>query len=160
VGLSALGTIVLASLVSHAAAQPGSRALPISTQLLHVTAAAVWMGPLLHLLLLRSRFETAPLVIAKVVRRFSPIALSATTTILLTGIAAALRAIHSPAAIVGSAYGLTLLVKLVLIVPAVVAGWLNFRHIGPALVHSAAALPRFARTLEIEAIAGVLVLAV
>ena len=130
------------------------RTLAIGAQVLHITATAAWIGVLLHVFFLRGSLATEPALAGKVVRRFSSIALSATTTILVTGVIALLRSLHSPGAVLGSAYGWTLLVKLALIVPAVLAGWTNFRHVGPELARSAAALPRFARMLELEVIAG------
>jgi putative copper resistance protein D len=160
VGCAAFGAVVLTSLVSHAAAQPEHRALAITGQVLHIAASAVWMGVLLHLFLLRRPLATEPSVVATVVRRFSPVALVATATILVTGLIAVLRALHSPAGVLGSAYGWTLLVKLGLIVPAVFAGWINYREIRPALARSAAALPRFFRMLELETLAGVMVVTI
>src|SRR5260221_10025464 len=160
VGLAAFGAVLLTALLSHAAAQPERRTLAIGAQVLHVAATAAWIGVLLHVFFLRGSLATEPALAGKVVRRFSPIALSATTTILITGVIALLRSLHSPGAVLGSAYGWTLLVKLTLIVPAVLAGWINFRHVGPELARSAAALPRFARMLELEVIAGVLVVIV
>jgi putative copper export protein len=152
-GWSALGAIVLTSLVSHAAAQPEHRAVAIATQILHIGAVAVWMGVLLHLYFLRHVFLENAHLVREVVRRFTPIALVATTTLLITGVIAVLRALHEPADFFGSAYGWTLLVKLALIIPAVFAGWMNFRH-----AHTQP--HRFARMLELEVLAGVLVVTV
>lgn len=152
-GLAAFAAIVFTSLVSHAAAQPEQRFAAIAAQLAHITAVAVWMGVLLHLYLLRGALHGDARLVTLVVSRFTPVALCTTVVLLITGIFATLRWLGEPAAFFGSAYGWTLLVKLALIVPAVFAGWMNFRH--------ARAEPRrFARMLELEVLAGVLVVVV
>ncbi len=152
-GIAALGAVIATSLVSHAAAQPEDRASALAAQFLHIGAAGVWMGVLLHLYALRDRIIGDSQLIREIVRRFTPVALAATTTLFLTGVFATLRALREPLAFFGSAYGWTLLVKLALIVPAVFAGWMNFRF---ARTQPA----RFVRMLELEVLAGVLVITV
>ncbi|HEY3899554.1 MAG TPA: CopD family protein [Chthoniobacter sp.] len=179
-GLMGFGALLAMALVSHAAAQPDSRALFISCQVVHLTCVAAWMGVLLHLFAARRYLltsESAPLL-AEIVRRFSPFALATTSLLALTGVFAAWRFLQTTGALFTSAYGLTLLVKLALLAPAVAAGWINFRHIRPALLASVSGasseraakpapaaglqtlLVRFGRTLELEVTAGVLVVAV
>jgi copper resistance protein D len=165
-GLLALGALVATGLVSHAAAQPDNRAVFILCQVLHLAAVAAWMGVLLHLFAAR-RYLLRPLAVpllAEIVRRFSPFALTATSLLALTGVLAAWRFLQSTGALFTSAYGLTLLVKLTLLVPALAAGFVNYRLIRPALLApSGEVLPllqRFARTLELEVTAGVLVITV
>jgi uncharacterized membrane protein len=109
-------------------------------------------------------------LIADIVRRFSPVALSAATLVAVSGVVTVLRYFSTPSDIFASAYGLTLLVKLSLLLPLLAAAYINFRHIRPALLRLArpAALPaqwsrvlhRFGRTLELEVTAGVLVITV
>lgn len=152
-GLAAFAAVVFTSLVSHAAAQPEQRVAAIFVQILHITAGGVWMGVLLQLYFLREELHGNEGLVTAVVSRFTPVALTATTVLLLTGVVAVLRWLREPLAVFGSAYGWTLLVKLGLIVPAVFAGWMNFRH--------ARTEPhRFARMLELEVLAGVLVVVV
>jgi putative copper export protein len=179
-GLFGSGALLAMAFVSHAAAQPAERALYISSQIVHLACVAAWMGVLLHLFVARRYLltaESAPLL-AEIVRRFSPFALATTSLLAVTGVFAAWRFVQTTGAFFTSAYGITLLVKLTLLVPAVAAGWINFRHIRPALLASVARstgepmskpapaiglqplLLRFARTLELEVTAGVLVVAV
>jgi putative copper export protein len=152
-GVTALAAVLLTSLVSHAAAQPEHRLAAIAAQFLHLAAVAMWMGVLLHFFFLREELRSDERLIAVVVTRFTPVALVATTTLFVTGVFAVLRWLREPLALFGSAYGWTLLVKLALIVPAAFAGWMNFRH---ARTQPA----RFARWLELEVLAGVLVVVV
>jgi putative copper export protein len=165
-GLLGFGALVAMALVSHAAAQPENRAIFISCQVIHLTMVAAWMGVLLHLFAARGELLTpaaAPLL-AGVVRRFSPVALGATSLLGLSGAFMAWRYLQTTGALFTSAYGLTLLVKLTLLVPAVIAGYLNFRQVRPALLAPAEdrtpILSRFGRLLELEITAGVLVIAV
>ncbi|MDR3404709.1 MAG: CopD family protein [Chthoniobacter sp.] len=165
-GLLALGALVVTALVSHAAAQPENRAVFIVCQIAHLAAVAAWMGVLLHLFAARRHLltpDSRPLL-AEIVRRFSPFALAATSLLALTGVLAACRFLHSTGALFTSAYGLTLLVKLTLLAPAVAAGFVNYRFIRPALLAPPddvlPTLRRFGRTLELEVTAGVLVITV
>lgn len=181
------GTVFVASLVSHAAAQPEHRVTTILTQFAHVSAAAVWMGVLFHLFIAR-RQMLAPVtdyrvaLVAEIVRRFSPVALTATLLLGFTGLVAICRYSNDIGALFTSAYGLTLLVKLGVLAPAIFAGFVNFRFIRPQLLalaprqtnhgppdavpftaaepDASKVLHRFGRMLELEVTAGVLVLTV
>lgn len=137
-GLLAGVAVVVTSLVSHAAAQPVDRHLAIAAQIVHIAGVGVWMGVLAHLFLLRRQLESvtdraAVRLVAEIVGRFSPIALAAFATIAVSGVDAMVRYLGAPAEIVASAYGLTLSVKLVLLLGVLCAGAVNFRVIGPAL---------------------------
>lgn len=175
VALCALAALVCASLVSHAAAQPTGRVLAVGTQIVHLGAAAAWMGVLMHLLASRRVIESCATsaqlaLVADVVRRFSPVALAAAALLAASGVFTALRYFSTPGDVLASAYGLTLMVKLTLMAPLLAAASLNFRRIRPALLRFAgssgspaewsAVLQRFGRTLELEVTAGVLVITV
>lgn len=170
-----LGAIVLTSLVSHAAAQPAGRGVIMASQVTHIIAAAAWVGVLIHLLVARQGIvERGNLggihLLAGMVRKFSPLALSVATLLGLSGIWMICRFLDQPMALITSAYGLTLLVKVSLLIPAIYAGFINFRIIRPALLGAAsgameeekktALLHRFGRMLELEVTAGLLVVTV
>jgi uncharacterized membrane protein len=171
--LLAIGATALASLVSHAAAQPVDRALFIGLQFGHLTAAALWIGVLLHLWLnrrqhIRDNAENT-LTLSRVLDRFSPLALTVVLLLAASGVYAAVRYLVLPVSVPTSAYGLTLLVKLVLIVPVLVAGWKNWRESRPAIraaaegggvMARADAIAKFRHWLELEVTAGVLVVVV
>ena len=175
VAILAFAAIVTTGEVSHAAAQPGNNTLPVVAQITHIAAAALWIGVLLHIFLARGVLlsdttDGRVAFVARVVRRFSPLALATTSLIGITGLVAAWRYLHSLDLIFQSPYGLTLVVKLVMLSPAIYAGFINFRCIGPALARFAAGtgvsteipavFSRFSRMLELEATAGLLVIAV
>jgi putative copper resistance protein D len=169
-GAGALGCTGLAS---HAAAQPTERILAIASQLVHLGAAAAWIGVLAHLLAGRATIieHTSPpclALLAAIVRRVSPVALAAASLLLASGVYAAVRHLHTPVSLVTSAYGLTLSLKLVMVLPVLVAGLINHRIVRPNLMRLAGtprlaageAVPwvrRLGRMLELEVTAGVLV---
>lgn len=167
------GALWCTGLTSHAAAQPTGRIPAIASQLAHAGAGAAWIGVLAHLLAARSTMtaHTYPpclALIAEIVRRFSPVALAAAALLLASGASAAVRHLDTPAALVSSAYGLTLLVKLTMVLPVLMAGVVNYRIVRPHLLRLAATpgfapgdamawMRRFGRMLELEVTAGVLV---
>jgi copper transport protein len=168
------GALWCTALTSHAAAQPAARIPAIAAQLVHIAAGAAWLGVLAHLLAARPAIaaDSRPsclALIAEIVRRFSPVALTAAGWLLVSGAYAAVRNLHTRAGLVTSAYGLTLLVKLVMVIPVLVAGIINYRIVRPNLLRLAgrpgpdvreegtAWLRRFGRMLELEVSAGMLV---
>ncbi len=179
---ASLTTVVLTGLVSHAAAQPSGRAVMLAAQMAHITSAALWVGVLIHLLAARRSVE-GPAggagigLLAEIVRRFSPLALAITSLLGISGVWMICRFLSDPAAMTTSAYGLTLVVKLLVLTPAIYAGWVNFRTIRPALQRLArqdtktranaadenektGLLRRFGRSLELEVTSGVMVITV
>lgn len=176
IGIAALACSILTSVVSHAAAQPVDRLYAMAAQVMHVTAVAAWMGILFQLLAARSLIEGPPgqagmKLLAGIIRRFSPIALTVVSLIGLSGLFLIYRFLGATGAVLTSAYGLTLIVKMLLLVPALVAGAINYRSVRPQLdllaetgSDNASAksnlLLRFGRMLELEATAGVLVIVV
>lgn len=172
-GFLAVGAAILTSMVSHAGAQPTHRAASISVQFIHVIAASLWIGVLLHIWLNRRQVtRDAPAdceALNRLINRFSPVALTGATLLALSGVYTAVRYLVLPVSVPTSAYGLTLCVKLVLVLPVLYAGRKNWRESRPALraavegggtVARAHALARFRKMLELEVTAGVLVIIV
>ena len=178
--LSATAILAAAS-VSHAAAQPVDRVAAISFHFLHLAAAATWVGILGNLfaarrLLLAADDPEQVRFVAAIVGRFSPLALLAAGTLLATGFAGAWFYLGTPAALLTSSYGLTLLTKLILLAILLAGGFVNYRIVRPALLRLADApealaprvtgagptrplLARLARTIELEVTVGLLVVA-
>ena len=176
----AFGSVVFTSFVSHAAAQPTERVPMVAAQISHITGAALWVGVLIHLLAARRSIEgpdgkQGVGFLAEIVRRFSPVALTVTSLLGISGVWMIYRFLAEPSAVFTSAYGLTLMVKLLLLTPAIYAGWINFRVVRPALIEFAKdsadtasdgeasrekgnVLRRFGRALELEVTAGILVI--
>src|SRR5262245_7683836 len=163
------------ALASHAPAQPTARIPAVAAQFAHIIAGAVWLGVLGHLLAARSTIVHTPppclALIAEIVRRFSPVALAAASMLLTSGAYLTVRMLHTRTSLITSAYGLTLLVKLAMVIPVLMAGVINYRIVRPNLLRLAEApglssgdgaawLRRFGRILELEVTAGVLVVIV
>ena len=167
VGLAG-AAVVARSLAGHAAAQPTGRGLAIAAQLTHLVASAVWMGVIGQLLaarvsLRRATEPGAQRLVAAVVSRFSPLAATAAGLLAASGLFAAWRYLAAPGAVLTSAYGLTLLTKLALMGPLLAAAFVNARLVRPALREThdpRPVLARLCRALEVEVVAGMLMIAV
>jgi uncharacterized membrane protein len=104
-------------------------------------------------------------LLASIVALFSPYALASVILISLSGIYSSVRFIISPRAVFVSAYGLTLLIKLLLLSLVAYAGFLNWRLIRPQLAelnieNRSALAKRFLSLLEFEVSAGILLMLV
>ncbi len=125
------GGVLLVTLtqLSHAAAE--GRLLPFLADWVHVVAASLWMGGLMGVpialfgpLRAVSPDERAKIV-RTAVRRFSRVATAAVMVLVVTGLYAILLHVPSVTAMVGSSYGLALIVKLGLLVFLLAAGAAN-----------------------------------
>jgi putative copper export protein len=168
----AFTAVLCEAFICHAAAQPTARATAITSEMIHVVAASLWIGVLINLLLARQVLLTAtengPLaLLAHIIRRFSPVAMTCVGLLVVSGLILTIRYLCTPMAVPTSAYGLTLLVKFVLLIPLLYAGYFNYRTVTPSLQSLSrsgtpesriALLGRFGRTLELEVTGGVLVL--
>jgi putative copper export protein len=168
---------LFSALVSHSAALPTHRVIAIVAQFSHIGMGALWIGVLIQIFAGRRFFSHAPSwrsakLLSRILQRFSPVALAAVVLITTSGLYAVCRFLDSPSAVLSSPYGLTLSLKLLLMLIVLGTGWRNWRVIRPALFHaveagpenwnteSAAVLKRFSRLLELEISAGLLVITV
>src|SRR5581483_840258 len=95
-GAASFGAIVLTGMVSHAAARPAGRFVVMAAQVAHITTVAVWMGILFHLFAGRACIQGATGqagfgLVAEMVRRFSPVALTVTALLASSGSFLAVR---------------------------------------------------------------------
>jgi putative copper resistance protein D len=127
VALSAL-VIVLASWTSHAAARPGERALLLAADALHQAAAFVWIGGLAHLIVAVLRDRAAPWP-RPLLSRFSALALTSVTVIVVAGVGLSAGYIDGLLAVVGTAYGVMVLTKVALLGLLLGLGALNYRAV-------------------------------
>lgn len=169
-GLALLTTL---SLVSHTAAKPG--VVPVVSDIVHLVAAAVWGGALLYLALLpwktiRQELDASRRLLWKLVERFSNAALVAVLLLVMSGAVMAFLHVYGIPAFSSTAYGRTLVRKIVLLLLALsVAGW-QFMVLSPALQRQARAfvpiiapalIGRCARLMRAEAalLVGAIILA-
>jgi copper transport protein len=123
------GLLLTVPLAGHAAGE-ANRTVAITTDWLHLFAAAVWLGGLAYLLAAlveSSRRATAEVaaVAARVVTRFSGLALCAVCALLATGLVNAALHVSGPRALRSQDYGVTLIVKHVVVAIVLVAAAVN-----------------------------------
>jgi putative copper resistance protein D len=129
---------------SHSVARLEQRWAAIPLTAAHHVAGAVWIGGLLYLVLaLRERPEPSGVEIA---HRFSRAAVISVATLIGAGAGLGALYVGSPAALIGSTYGIMLLSKIVLTGLLLLLGALNFRIVRACRAGSATLLPlrRFA----------------
>ncbi len=114
--------------VSHAASRVADRAWLLGLDAGHQLAVAVWVGGLAHLTLYaaRARREPDPRD-AVVARRFSTLALVAVAVLVASGVALTVAYVGDPAAMIGTAYGVMILSKVVLLVAILGVAAVNHR---------------------------------
>jgi len=136
----ALALLPIPSVAGHALDRgQWPRPLNVAADILHVGAAAVWIGGLLALAVglpraarklppeQRARFSAA------LVPRLSSIALVSVAVIAATGLIRALSELSALSQLWTSGYGRALLVKTVLLAVVVVLGWINRTRLVPKL---------------------------
>jgi putative copper export protein len=107
----------------------------------HVLAASTWIGTLLVLTIvgihgvMRSATAGAQraLLVSDLVNSFSPLALTAATILVITGVTTAWLHLKRISALWMTSYGIALLVKLVLVAMVVVLGAWNWKRVRPSL---------------------------
>ncbi|HEV8616101.1 MAG TPA: CopD family protein [Methylomirabilota bacterium] len=140
---------VLASWTSHAAARPGSRALLLAADAIHQSAAFVWIGGLAHLLVAVLRERDAAWPPAQLAR-FSALALVSVGTLVAAGVGLSIGYIDGVLAFVGTAYGVMVLTKVVLLALLLLLGALNFRAVRRLDPGRPVTQPRLRRFVEVE----------
>jgi copper transport protein len=126
--VAALLLLPAPTLAGHAL-DPGRPRIEVAVDLLHVTAASVWLGGLAALALaLRRREERG-----RMLRRFSTLALVAVVVLATTGIIRAFSELDSVSQLWSTGYGRVLLVKSGLLTILVGIGWLNRYRLVPQL---------------------------
>ncbi|HEY3110002.1 MAG TPA: copper resistance protein CopC, partial [Chloroflexota bacterium] len=159
----AAALLLTLSLGSHAAAAPILTPLVVAVDLAHLAAASVWLGGLVQLCLIAALTVGQPGALGALVGRFS-VAAWAVAIVVTTGLIQATLGVGSPAPLVETPYGQTLLVKVLLVAGMVGLGFYHWRRLGPALGQRAGAAlealaRRFRATAWAEALLGVLILA-
>ncbi len=125
------------SLGSHAAAE-ASPALPILGDWLHMLAASIWVGGLVHFiagLIALQRMSARPRtkLVAGLIPRFSRLALPTVAFLAATGIYAAVLRVGSWPGLFGTPYGQTLLAKILIALTMVGVGALNLLVVSPRM---------------------------
>ena len=158
------GILVTLSLTSHGAATTGIRSAALFSDYLHLAASAFWVGALFHFAL------GVPLVLrclppgqrraclAGLAPRFSTVAALSVAVLIVTGIFGAWAQVTVAPAL-ATPYGLTLVVKVVLVAFLLAVGALNLLWVRPGLAGSVDRGRWLKRLVAGEAALGIVVLA-
>ncbi len=144
---------VASAWTSHAAARPGPRAALLALDAAHQLAAGVWIGGLIHFLLL-SPWWRRSVRAAISLPRFSALLLAAVSTLVLAGGGLTLVYVDGPAGLLGTAYGVMVLAKVAILGALLLLGAANF-----LAIRRARGAPedrgRLGRNVEVEVGLGV-----
>ena len=161
---SGIGYLVLVSLASHSAATPADiRWIAVAGDIVHITAATVWVGGLVYLLvasatLLRSEVGRNRMTfIASAAARFTPIAVISAAALFASGALSALMQVGVPDAL-GTPYGRVLMAKAVLTLPLVAVAGYNMLRVRRRLSTDGGATATLRRTVLAEVAVAALAL--
>ena len=128
-----------ASLLGHPAAVMDVPFLAVGLDAVHTLAAGGWAGAILVMSIVAvpqvvrgSADQRLPLA-RNMLRAFSPLALTCAAVLVLTGAASAWLQLRDPGLVLGSAYGLVLLRKVVIVLLIAALGAYHWRVAQPAL---------------------------
>jgi copper transport protein len=132
--LAAAAAMAVPGLAGHAA-QTSPAALSLVLDWTHMTAAAVWLGGLLGVIILAARTPAGERVemLGLVVPRFSNTALVCVLLVIASGVAASIMHLPTLSSLWGTSYGQAILVKVALLACALVAGGINYARTVPRL---------------------------
>lgn len=136
---------------SHSASRLEYRIPLVVLTGLHQLAAALWIGGMPYLwLLLSSQSETGKDATMRAVRRYSTTALVSVIVLVIAGVSMGTFYTESWSAVYGTAYGVVLLAKSIMLVGLLGVGAGNFLLIRKGHLHLPPSLLRIARFSEVE----------
>ncbi len=158
------------SLGRHAASEP-QPTLPVLADWLHLLAASIWIGGLIHFVTglwatrqLDRREAYRTRLTAQLIPRFSKLALISVATLALTGLYSAILRVGSIEALFNTVYGQALIVKVAIIAPMIMIGAVNLLIITPRMKRAAESntnsplADRFRRIVTSEVTVGAVLL--
>jgi copper transport protein len=135
-GVSAVGVLLTQSMVSHAGGGGNGSFWTTSADFLHLLAASLWIGALVHIGLAMPRWlddlKGAPrtLFAAESFRRFSLLAVVSVSVLMASGAFSALAQFTAWEQLWETNYGLALISKLALMMPLLAIGAMNALYLG------------------------------
>jgi copper transport protein len=124
---ASLALLLAPTFSGHAFRSASDRPLSVAADLLHVGAAAFWIGGLLQLAVILWSGEDPGAA-----RRFSRLAVPAVVLIAVSGLARALVELSTVSQLWSTGYGRAIAVKSTLLAALIVLGWLGRRWLGSA----------------------------
>jgi len=150
--LLGFGGVVAQAWLGHGGAMLGQEGdILLGTSILHLAAAALWLGTLPALFIAISRVPEP----ASLARRYSPLGIGCVITLLLTALIQYILLIARPAALIDTGYGALALAKIFLLALLVALAARNRQLLVPALP---ATRPALRRAIGAEILLGLLVL--
>ena len=120
---AALVLLFSSAWTSHAAARLDRRAILLVLDALHQGAAAVWIGGLLHLMVTALGTPRAD---PRLMPQFSTVAMAAVAVLVLAGVGLTAGYVDGPRGLIGTAYGVMILTKVLVLVALLGLGAANF----------------------------------
>ena len=154
---AALVLVAAGAWTSHAAARSEHRAVLMALDTLHQLAAAVWIGGLAQLLVGAVTWgadECTPATL----KRFSALAFSAVSVLIVAGVGLTAGYVDGAGALVGTAYGVMVLTKVVLLGALLALGAANFFAVRRLATARPVSPQRVRRFVEVELGLGLTVL--
>ena len=127
VAVAAVAAAATIPMTGHALSSPAGAWLSVVVQVLHVAGVGLWIGTLF--MVMASLRQASSRTFIAAVRAFSPLAFVAVTTIAITGSITALMYLESFSELWSTAYGGTLVIKVVLFGAAGALGAYNWRRL-------------------------------
>jgi copper resistance protein D len=147
--LLAVAVLVAQTMTSHAASRLDDRIPLAAAELLHQAAAAAWIGGIPYLLLAQGRcLDQASW--RRVGKRFSHISMASVAVLVAAGLVMAVAYTGSVAAIYGTAYGVMLSTKVLLLGFLLLLGGMNYLIIEHLTQGSTVPMLRMRRFGEVE----------
>lgn len=148
----AFGGVAAEAWLGHGGAMVGEEGdVLLGTSILHLGAAALWLGTLPALLITMARLPE-PNALA---RRYSPLGIGCVAVLLLTALVQYILLIGRPEAFVTTGYGAVALAKISLLAMLIIVAARNRQRLVPALP---GARPALLRAIAAELLLGLLVL--
>jgi putative copper resistance protein D len=155
--LLALMILLCQLATSHAAARLDDRVPLALADLLHMAGAAAWIGGIPYFLLMLGRAQDG-IAYRLIGRRFSLISMSAVGVLVTGGLAMAVAYIGSLDAIYGTAYGVMVATKVLLLLGLLFLGGMNYRLVERLRRDPSTPILRLRRFAEVEIGVGLTVL--
>jgi putative copper resistance protein D len=134
---------------SHSAARLQYRGLLMTLDAVHQLAAAAWIGGLVHLIV--AAFprpgELRPVTL---LRRFSSVALTSVAALVVAGVGLTLVYVDGMTAAFGTAYGIMIVTKVLMLAGLLMLGFVNFRTVRSLPVAAGVSPLRLRRFVEVE----------
>jgi copper resistance protein D len=158
----AVAFVAALAFAGHAAAGDGTEgAVHLAADVLHLVAAAAWVGALVPLaIVLAAANSDGALVVARTAtQRFSTLGIASVGTVLASGIVNTYELTGSAAALFGTGYGRLLIVKIALFLAMLAIAAFNRMRLTPQLVAGGAAGGPALRQLRTNALVEAMIAA-